>query len=247
VVKICPLSSTAAKPASSFRKVEGPFSSPGNRNLVVCLLLLLVTLAVYNPVSSHPFVNYDDNLYITQNPHVRAGLTWDSVRWAFTTFDQANWHPLTWIAHELDYELFKLNPAGHHYSNLLLHGLNAMLLFLVLQWATGFTWRSLMVAALFAVHPVNVESVAWIAERKTLLSMLFFLLALAAYGRYARKPNTARYLAVMAMFALGLMAKPMVITLPCVLLLWDYWPLRRMGSSQQKGSGLKGRSFAWLE
>ena len=213
---------------------------------MLCLVLALLTLAVYNPVSHHPFVNYDDNLYITQNPHVRAGLTWDSMRWAFTTFDQANWHPLTWISHELDYQLFKLNPAGHHYSNVLLQGVNAVLLFLVLQWATGSAWRSLMVAALFAIHPVNVESVAWVAERKTLLSMLFFLLALAAYVRYARKPSAARYVVVAAMFALGLMAKPMVITLPCVLLLWDYWPLRRMAGAEKTESGVMGRSFAWL-
>ncbi|MGE5205814.1 MAG: hypothetical protein ACM3PW_09375, partial [Chlamydiota bacterium] len=159
--------SAGAKPGVQVRKVEGPFSSPEKRNFVLCLALALLALAVYNPVSHHPFVNYDDNLYITQNPHVRAGLTWDSMRWAFTTFDQANWHPLTWISHELDFQLFKLNPAGHHYSNVLLQGLNAVLLFLVLQWATGSTWRSLMVAALFAVHPVNVESVAWVAERKT--------------------------------------------------------------------------------
>lgn len=240
------MSSAAAKPALQFRKVENPFSSSEKRNLIVCLLLVLLTLAVYNPVSHHPFVNFDDNLYVTQNSHVRAGLSWESVHWAFTTFDQANWHPLTWISHELDYELFKLNPAGHHYSNVLLHCANAVLLFLVLQWATGFTWRSLMVAALFALHPVNVESVAWVAERKTLLSMFFFLLALAAYGRYARKPGAGRYMLVAAMFALALMAKPMVITLPCVLLLWDYWPLGRMTGSEQQGSGLKKRSFAWL-
>ena len=237
------MSSAATKPALALRKVEDPFSSPEKRNLVICLLLVLVTLVVYNPVSHHPFVNYDDNLYITQNPHVRAGLSWDSIVWAFTTFDQANWHPLSWISHELDYELFKLNPAGHHYSNVLLHCLNALLLFLVLQWATGFTWPSLMVAALFAIHPVNVESVAWVAERKTLLSMMFFLLALAAYGRYARKPGAARYMLVAVMFALGLMAKPMVITLPCVLLLWDYWPLRRMGDPRRESGG---KSFAWL-
>ena len=214
---------------------------------MLCLLLVLLTLAVYNPVSHHPFVNYDDNLYITQNFHVRSGLSWASARWAFTTLEQANWYPLTWMSHQLDYELFGLNPAGHHYSNVLLHGLNAMLLFLVLQWATGMSWRSLMVATLFAVHPVNVESVAWVAERKTLLSMVFFLLALGAYGRYARKPGWGRYTAVLALFALGLMSKPMVITLPCVLLLWDYWPLHRMGNSQaEKASGVKGRSFAWL-
>lgn len=240
------MSPASSKPELQSRRVEDLFSSPEKRNLILCLLLVLLTLAVYNPVSHHPFVNYDDNLYITQNSHVRAGLSWSSVVWAFTTFDQANWHPLTWISHELDYQLFKLNPAGHHYSNVLLHCANAVLLFLVLRWATGFTWRSLMVAALFALHPVNVESVAWVAERKTLLSMFFFLFALAAYGRYARKPGAGRYLVVAAMFALGLMAKPMVITLPCVLLLWDYWPLGRMAGPEQRGGEVKKRSLGWL-
>jgi tetratricopeptide (TPR) repeat protein len=204
------------------------FSSPEKRTVVLCLLLVVVTLALYNSTSSHPFVNYDDDRYITDNLHVRAGLTWDSIHWAFTSFDEANWHPVTWLSHELDCQLFKLNPAGHHYTNVLLQALNVVLLFLVLQWATGFTWRSLMVALLFAVHPVNVESVAWVAERKNLLSMMFLLLALAAYGSYARKPGIRQYVLVAILFACGLMAKPMVITFPFILLLWDYWPLRRM-------------------
>jgi Tfp pilus assembly protein PilF len=197
--------------------------------VVLCLLLVVVTLALYNSTSSHPFVNYDDDRYITDNLHVRAGLTWDSVRWAFTSFDEANWHPLTWLSHELDCQLFKLNPAGHHYTNVLLQSVNVVLLFLVLEWATGFTWRSLLVALLFAVHPVNVESVAWVAERKNLLSMMFLLLGLAAYGRYVRRPHIKAYLPVAVLFACGLMAKPMVITFPFILLLWDYWPLQRMG------------------
>ena len=210
-------------------------------------MLVLVTLALYNPVSRHPFLNFDDDRYVTENVHVRAGLTWDSIAWAFTTFDEANWHPLTWLSHELDYQLFKLNPAGHHYTNLLLHCFNAVLLFLVLQAATGFTWRSLLAAAFLALHPVNVESVAWVAERKNVLSMMFFLLTLSAYLRYVRKPRWDRYLAVALLFALGLMAKPMIITLPCVLLLWDYWPLRRMGcSEQQPPKNLEPRSFRWL-
>jgi protein O-mannosyl-transferase len=203
------------------------FSSPEKRNLVLALLLVVATLALYNPVIHHPFVNFDDDRYVTDNIHVRAGLHWDTVKWAFTSFDEANWHPLTWLSHALDCEFFGQNPAGHHYINVLLHALNAVLLFWVLWRATGSTAPSWVVAALFALHPINVESVAWVAERKTVLSMLFLLLALEAYGWYVRKPSLGRYATVAALFACGLMAKPMVITLPFLLLLWDYWPLQR--------------------
>ncbi len=206
------------------------FSSPEKRNLVLGLLLVVATLALYNPVIHHPFVNFDDDRYVTDNTHVRAGLHWDTVKWAFTSFDEANWHPLTWLSHTLDCQLFGLNPAGHHYVNVLLHACNAVLLFWLLWRPTGATARSWMVAALFALHPINVESVAWVAERKTVLSMLFLLLALGAYGWYARKPSAGRYAAVAALFACGLMAKPMVITFPLLLLLWDYWPLQRAQS-----------------
>jgi tetratricopeptide (TPR) repeat protein len=192
------------------------------------LLLVIATVGLYYPVSGHPFVNYDDNIYVTENEQVKSGLNWDTLQWAFTTTEAGNWHPLTWLSHTLDYQLFRADPAGHHNTNLLLHVLNALLLFSVLRQATGFTGRSWMVAALFALHPVNVESVAWISERKNLLSMLFFLLALGAYRWYVREPGTGRYAVVAGFFALGLMAKPQVITLPFVLLLWDYWPLRRM-------------------
>jgi len=193
----------------------------------LCLLLVAATLAVYNPVNRNAFVNFDDDHYITGNPHVLAGLTWDTVKWAFTNYYQANWHPVTWISHALDVQLFGLNPVGHHYMNVVLHALNVVLLFLLLQSATGFTWRSLMVAALFALHPVNVESVAWASERKNVLSMMFLLLTLQAYGWYARRPAAGRYLMVAGLFACGLMSKPQVITLPFLLLLWDYWPLGR--------------------
>ncbi len=203
------------------------FSSPEKRNLVLALLLVVATLALYNPVIHHPFVNFDDDRYVTDNIHVRAGLHWETLKWAFTSFDEANWHPLTWLSHALDCEFFGQNPAGHHYINVLLHALNAVLLFWVLWRATGSTAPSWVVAALFALHPINVESVAWVAERKTVLSMLFLLLALEAYGWYVRRPSVGRYSAVAALFACGLMAKPMVITLPFLLLLWDYWPLQR--------------------
>src|SRR6266852_9914278 len=203
------------------------FHSLAKRTPLSCLLLTAVVLMFYSPATHNGFINYDDDGYITANPHVRAGLTWATVKWAFTTYDQGNWHPLTWLSHALDCELFGLNPAGPHGMNVLLHGANAVLLFLLLLSATGFRWRSLMVAALFALHPMNVESVAWAAERKNVLSMLFFLLALHAYIRYARKPSLFRYAAVFFLFALGLLSKAQVITLPVLLLLLDYWPLRR--------------------
>lgn len=204
------------------------FTSPERRSVVLCLLLVVLTLVLYNPVSRYPFLTFDDQRYVTENWHVQAGLRWETVEWAFTTYDAANWHPLTWLSHALDWQLFGKNPAGHHYTNVLLHAANVVLLFLLLQSATGSDWRSWMVAALFAVHPINVESVVWIAERKNVLSMLFFLLALWAYGSYVHRPGIVRYVVVAVLFAMGLMAKPQVITLPFVLLLWDYWPLRRV-------------------
>ncbi len=218
----------AAKPAIALHDAGGIFQSPAQRKLVLGLLLVVVTLALYNPVSRNGFVNFDDDRYVTDNPQLRAGLHWRTIAWAFTSLDQANWHPLTWLSHALDCRLFQLNPVGHHYTNLLLHATNALLLFLILQWFTGSTARSLMVAALFALHPLNVESVAWVAERKNVLSMFFFLLALAAYGWYVRRPGIKRYIAVALPFACGLMSKPMVITFPLLLLLLDYWPLRRL-------------------
>jgi protein O-mannosyl-transferase len=216
------------------------------------LLLVVVTVGLYHPVSSHPFVNYDDNVYVIENVQVKSGLNWDTVQWAFTTTEAGNWHPVTWLSHAFDYQLFQANPAGHHNTNLLLHVFNVLLLFWALREATGFTGRSWMVAALFALHPINVESVAWISERKNLLSMLFFLLALGAYRWYVREPRTSRYAVVAAFFAFGLMAKPQVITLPFVLLLWDYWPLRRMAIAGDQADldtpdhTLPQRSFSWL-
>ena len=186
---------------------------------------------------NHPFVNYDDNIYVVDNLHVQGGLTWDTVQWAFATYNAGNWHPLTWLSHALDYQLFDANPGGHHQTSMLLHAINAMLLFWVLLRATGYTGRSFMVAALFAVHPINVESVVWIAERKTVLSMLFFLLALGAYRWYVSKPQVGRYAVVAVLFALGMLAKPQIITFPFVLLLWDYWPLRRASIPFQKQPG----------
>src|SRR5579862_4517908 len=211
------------------------FSSPGQRRMVLSLLLALLALLLYNPVTQFGFVNFDDPGYVTGNPHVRAGLTWQTVHWAFSSTEQANWHPLTWLSHAVDCQLFHLKAAGHHYDNLLLHALCVVLLFLFLESATGLAGRSAVVAALFAVHPINVESVAWISERKNILCTVFFLLGLCAYRWYAKHPDIKRYLTVAFVFALALMAKPMAITFPCVLLLLDYWPLKRMRSFAATG------------
>ncbi len=209
--------------------------------------LAVVTMSLYSGVSHLPFLNYDDNWYVVQNAHIRTGITWTTLKWALTATTLSNWHPLTWISHAADYQFFGLNPAGHHYMNLLFHTANVLLLFLVLARATGKNIRSFIVALLFAIHPVNVESVAWIAERKNVLSMLFFLLALLAYGWYAKKPCLARYGVVFVLFALALSAKPQVVTLPFVLLLWDYWPLRRLRTiSEIPGSAPRVERFSRL-
>jgi protein O-mannosyl-transferase len=219
---------------------------------VLALLLIIATIALYLPVKRHPFITFDDRDYVTRNYQIQSGLDWDTVQWAFTTFYSSNWHPLTWVSHALDYQLFHLNAAGHHETNLLLHALNGGLLFFVLWRATGYSGRSFMVAALFALHPINVESVAWISERKNVLSMFFFLLALGAYRWYALKPRADRYATVAFLYALGLMAKPQIITFPCVLLLWDYWPLQRMfapagaPSGTAPGAVAPAKSFPWL-
>ncbi len=219
------------KPKAAPEKPVALFSSPEKRNLILCLLLVAATLVLYNPVNRHPFVNYDDDRYVAENPHIQNGLGWDTFTWAFASTEQANWHPLTWLSHALDYRLFHQNPTGHHFISLLIHAANAVLLFLLLAFATGRIGTSLFVALLFALHPINVESVAWVAERKNVLSTFFFLAALGAYGWYAQKPHWQRYLTVAGLFALGLLSKPMVITLPFVLLLLDYWPLGRIGGS----------------
>ena len=198
---------------------------------MLCVLLAGATIALYSPVIGYPFIVLDDHDYVAANIHVHGGLSWSTVKWAFTSFTAANWHPLTWLSHSLDYQLFALNPAGHHLDSVLIHTLNAVILFLLLAWMTKRVGPSLLVAALFAVHPLNVESVAWVAERKNVLSTFFLFLAIAAYAWHSRQPDWRRYLLVMVLFAAGLMAKPMVITLPFVLLLLDYWPLARFPGS----------------
>ena len=219
------------------------------RWLLLAAALGLLTLVIYLPVSRHSFINYDDPVYVTQNPHVTNGVEVAEIAWAFTalTGQKTYWHPVTWISHMVDCELFGLNPAGHHVMNLLFHTLNAILLFLLLHCMTGSLWRSVAVAALFAWHPLQVDSVAWVAERKNVLSTFFGLLTLLAYFRYAKKPNFVRYLWIVIPFALGLMSKFALVTLPFVLLLLDYWPLRRWGGSGNKAStSSPSRLFAKL-
>jgi protein O-mannosyl-transferase len=234
---------TGSVPTPLPAKTQFSNTTREGRVVVLCLVLALATVGIYNPVIHNGFINFDDDYYIFHNPHVNGGLSWDTVQWAFTSYYSSNWHPLTWLSHALDCQLFKLNPAGHHYETVLLHAGNAILLFLLLEAATGLMWPSIFVAALFALHPVNVESVAWAAERKNVLSMLFFLLTLHAYRWYVRRTSVGRYAVVAALFAVGLMTKPEIITLPCVLLLWDYWPLRRM-FAREAGDRVSGKDAA---
>jgi protein O-mannosyl-transferase len=196
----------------------------------LCALLATATLAVYSPVRSHEFVRYDDDTYVTQNPAVRAGLSWQGLRWAFTSDRAANWHPLTWLSHMLDCQMFGVRSSAHHLVNVLFHVANSLLLLIVLRRLTHALWPSAFVAGLFALHPLHVESVAWVAERKDVLSTLFWLLATWAYARYVERQTRGRYLATLALFTLGLLAKPMLVTLPVVLLLLDFWPMRRLTS-----------------
>src|SRR5579871_46150 len=207
------------------------------QTLTVALALGLATLALYIPSLRHGFINYDDNYYVTANAHVLRGLSWSNLVWALRTIDYGNWHPLSWLAHMAEVQLFGLNPAGFHFASMLVHALNVALAFWLLCAATGLPWRSAAVAALFAVHPLNVEAVAWVAEFKSLLCTTFLLLTLWAYREYARKPGLGRYLGVAALFALGLMAKPMLVTLPVLLLCLDYWPLQRLPIPGRGGPG----------
>jgi tetratricopeptide (TPR) repeat protein len=240
---------------------------------VICGLLAIVTLSAFARVGSFEFVNYDDPDYVTSNSHVKAGLTWAEVGWAFTTGHASNWHPLTWLSHIFDWTLFGEDPAGHHLTSVGFHMVNTVLVFLVFRKMTGALWRSAMLAALFGLHPMHVESVAWVSERKDVLSGLFFLLALGAYARYvevvgeysvfslqyseavgeqpSKRGEAWRwYLATVVAFALGLMSKPMLVTVPFVLLLLDYWPLARSAecgvpSAGSKKLGTLSKGICW--
>jgi protein O-mannosyl-transferase len=210
------------------------FPTDNKYKWLLAIALVLVTFAAYSAVLKYPFVNYDDPDYVIKNPHVQQGISVSTVIWAVKSLELANWHPVTWLSHALDYDLFRLDARGHHFTSLLLHAANAVLVFLLLMRSTGALWRSWWVASLFALHPMNVESVAWVAERKSVLSMFFFLLTLGAYGWYVRQPNWKRYLVVTVLFVLALAAKPMVVTLPFVLLLLDFWPLKRIGDHAEQ-------------
>ena len=203
--------------------------------IMIAVALSLLVAGSYWPVGDHGFINYDDPLYVTDNAHVKMGFTAESLVWAFQDFGSSNWHPLTWLSHITDWQLFQDNAGGHHWMNVIFHMLNAILLFYVLHMMTGAPWRSACVAALFAVHPINVESVAWIAERKNLLSTFFGLLTLLCYVHYIRKPDWKRYLLILWTFALGLTTKPMLVTLPFLMIVIDYWPGRRFPGRSVNG------------
>jgi Tfp pilus assembly protein PilF len=215
--------------SGSGSRLSGGRAKSGVTDLLVCLGLVAVTWAVFGQTLTHDFVNFDDHVYVYENPLVIKGLSTEGIISAFTHTHARNWHPLTTLSHMLDCQLYGLNAGDHHLTNVILHTLSVLLLFLVLKQMTDGLWQSAFVAALFAIHPLHVESVAWIAERKDVLSAVFFMLTLAAYTQYTRAPSGPRYLLVALLFAFGLMSKPMLVTLPFVLLLLDYWPLDRIG------------------
>jgi protein O-mannosyl-transferase len=196
-------------------------------DVVICVLLALAVFAVYGQTLHFDFISYDDPDYVTSNAHVRAGLTLPGAAWAFTSSFAGNWFPLTWLSHMLDVQLFGLDAGMHHFTNVCIHAVSTVLLFVLLKRMTGSLWRSALVAFLFALHPLHVESVAWVAERKDVLSGLFWVLALLSYTAYAARPGALRYALTLLVFCLALMSKPMVVTLPLLLLLLDVWPLRR--------------------
>src|SRR3989440_11551709 len=206
--------------------------------VAICAVLVGITWLVFAQTIRHQFVTYDDPQYVYANPDVSAGVSLGRISWAFTHTIAGNWHPLTTISHMLDCQLYGLKPAGHHFTNVLFHTIAVVLLFLLLQQMTGSLWRSTFVAALFAIHPLHVESVAWISERKDVLSAVFFMLTLAAYARYVHTLALGWYLLVLLVFALGLMSKPMLVTVPFLFLLLDYWPLDRV---RDRWSEVRGR------
>ena len=217
---------------------------------LICLFLVVVTFTVYFQVGTHEFVVYDDRIYVSENQYVQEGFSGESLQWAFSlkNKDKTYWHPLTWLSHMLDVQIFGLKSGGHLMTNVILHVLNVLLLFSLLKRSTGCLWRSAFVATLFALHPMNVESVAWVAARKNVLSTTFLLLTLVAYIRYAESPGIYRYLIIAGCYTIGLMAKPMLVTLPFGLLLIDFWPLKRLsfedGARSTSGFKLLGQLIA---
>jgi tetratricopeptide (TPR) repeat protein len=209
---------------------------PKIRNVILIgTVLAVITLAVYMQAGNHQFVNYDDYAYVTKNPHVVNGITGNNIEWAFTSVEASNWHPITWLSHMADVQLYGMNPRGHHLTNVAIHIVSSLLLLLFLFRLTGSLWKSSFVAALFALHPLHVESVAWIAERKDVLSAFFWFLTLIFYAEYVLKRKRALYLLALFFFVLGLMSKPMLVTLPVIMLLIDFWPLNRYRHEEKQG------------
>jgi len=214
--------------------------------MILCVALIAVTIGVFLQTADHRFINFDDPGYVTENPRVKGGLTGENVAWAFSATAMSNWHPLTWLSHMTDVQLFGLNPRGHHLTSVFLHVATTALLFFLLAQITGAPWQSLFVAALFALHPLHVESVAWVAERKDVLSGFFWFLTLLLYARYVERPGHVRYLLALLSFAAGLMAKPMLVTLPVVMLLLDGWPLKRFTWGEAREGAAPKNSLAAL-
>lgn len=209
--------------------LRSPIGKSGNTGtrILLCIALAAIVLAVYMQAGNHPFLNFDDDTYVTNNRHVAGGITGSNIIWAFTSVDGANWHPVTWLSHMADVQFYGMNPRGHHLTNVAIHTLSTLLLFLLLVRLTGTTWQSIFVAALFALHPLHVESVAWVAERKDLLCAFFWFLTLLFYAGYVTQRKRLTYILTLLAFVLGLMSKPMLVTLPVVMLLLDFWPLNR--------------------
>ncbi|HXE98650.1 MAG TPA: tetratricopeptide repeat protein [Dongiaceae bacterium] len=205
----------------------------------ISMVLIVINLAVYMQVGNHQFLDYDNEVYVTSNPHVAGGITGENIMWAFTSVYAGNWHPITWLSHMADVQLFGMTPRGHHLANVVIHTISAVILLLLLFRVTGSLWQSSFVAALFALHPLHVESVAWVAERKDVLSAFFWFLTLLIYSEYAKKPKPALYFFTLFSFVLGLMSKPMLVTLPVVMLMMDYWPLGRFRGREQGGGACR--------
>ena len=215
-------------------QLDSPVAGRTRSTVLICLALILFAVAVYLQVGNHQFLNFDDDVYVTANPHVASGITAKNILWAFTSVDAANWHPVTWLSHMADVQFYGMNPRSHHLTSVAIHAISTAILFLLLFRITGARWQSSIVAALFALHPLHVESVAWVAERKDVLSAFFWFLTLLLYAEYATKRKPALYLFTLASFVLGLMSKPMLVTLPVVMLLIDYWPLNRFRSREER-------------
>ena len=217
------------------------------RELFICLFIIVATYCVYQQVGGHEFVTFDDGLYVTENLRVKNGLNLENIAWSFTTTHSSNWHPLTWMSHMLDVSVFGMNPGSHHLVNVFFHLANSLLLFFVFRQMTADVWQSAFVAALFAIHPLHVESVAWVAERKDVLSTFFWILTVWFYVGFVKDRTASRYLAALLFFSLGLMAKPMLVTLPFVLLLLDYWPLRRLEFRRLDRDRYPYNTLSWFD